>query len=116
MTKQCTFSAACLAAEPLLLRSPHKFSSPRSPSELGTRALRYRLATRQFPHHPKQFLLGLKPNPRNLRAFHIGVFYRDSVPKSTERLKNPRIRFVAAQPKPGRDFQRQLVPAMRNAA
>src|SRR6266850_2336924 len=74
------------------------------------------LVFRQRLHNAKHFALRLKPYTGNLWQLDVAVFDRYPVGKSTERLKNSRIGFVAPQPQTGRDVQRHLMPSVRNAA
>src|SRR5882762_5992993 len=75
-----------------------------------------RLVFRQRLHNQEQFSLGLETNTRNLRQLDIAVLDRYPISKSTERLKNSWIGFVAPQPQTRGDVQRHLVPSVRNAA
>src|SRR6266550_3680712 len=74
------------------------------------------LVIRQCLHNAKHFALRLEPDTGNLRQLDVTVFDRYPVGKSTERLKNSRIGFVAPQPQTGRDVQRHLMPSVRNTA
>src|ERR1700686_3839549 len=74
------------------------------------------LVIRQCLHNAEHFALRLEPDTGNLRQLDVAVFDRYPVGKSTERLKNSRIGFVAPQPQAGRDVQRHLMPSVRNAA
>src|SRR6516162_5247269 len=52
----------------------------------------------QPPHHLEQAALLFEPDTRNLRQPYVTVFDGYSVSESAERLEDPGIGFVAAQP------------------
>src|SRR5947207_2447623 len=74
------------------------------------------LVFRQHLHNQEQISLRLETDTRNLRQLDVAVLDRYPISKSTERLKNPWIGFVAPQPQTRCDVQRHLVTAVRNAA
>src|SRR5260370_11530780 len=74
------------------------------------------LAFRQRLHNSEQFALRLETDTRNLRQLDIAVFDRYPVGKSTERLKDSWVGFVASQPQTSGNVQRHLMPSVRNAA
>src|SRR5882757_4840670 len=73
-------------------------------------------SVRQLAHYLDEVGLALEADARQVRHHDMAVLNPHAVGKSAIGLEQVRIAFIAAKPKPGRDVERHLMPAMRNAA
>src|SRR5579864_6465211 len=64
----------------------------------------------------EQLFLGFKPNARRFRQRDVTLCNGRVIGKSAKGLKYSRVRFISAESQSGSDVQRQLMPAVRNAA
>ncbi len=86
----------------------------RDPAQRSPAALeRY---DRQLAHDPDQVRLALEADARQFRHGDVAVLDPHGIREPAIGLEQVRIALVAAQPQPGRDVERHLVPAMRDAA
>jgi hypothetical protein len=67
-------------------------------------------------HHGVEIVLQFEADARRIRHFHAAVLDRHVVGKAPERREHLRVGFVAAHAETHRDIERELMPAMRNAA
>src|SRR5207237_523001 len=67
-------------------------------------------------HHRVELALALEANAGRVGRADMAVDHRAVVGKAVERVEHVRVRLVAAEPEPGRDVERHLMPAMRDAA
>lgn len=109
---------ACLSAEGdvnLLAAENTASLSGSNKSDSGSLGISL-ISTRQRPHLRNEIRLALEANPRQRGQAHITLLHLHPIGEPAIGLKQVRVTFVAAQAQAGRDGERHLVAAVRDAA